>query len=138
MLRFKQILPTPATVPLEKRPSSPFLPHQILPRRLRCHFFGLLILATIALFFHYNYYSAFTSSSDDLLDFLSGLPQPEGGDHPPRFYEWHDREKLLPQHNPDLPYPQGREGRYIRFSNQLFGMSSSIFPQLLRKCQPWD
>jgi hypothetical protein len=50
---------------------------------------------------------------------LTGLPQPEGGSHPPRFYEWHDREKLLPQHNPDLPYPQGREGRYIRFTNQV-------------------
>ncbi|KAI0289291.1 hypothetical protein BC826DRAFT_1032735 [Russula brevipes] len=47
---------------------------------------------------------------------------PEGGSNPPRFYEWHDREKRLPQHNPDLPYPQGRDGRYIRFANQLNGL----------------
>ncbi|KAI0245909.1 hypothetical protein BJV78DRAFT_229049 [Lactifluus subvellereus] len=51
------------------------------------------------------------------------LPNPEEEDtHTPRFYEWHDREKQLPQNDPDLPYPQGREGRYIRFSNQVWGL----------------
>ncbi|KAI0288655.1 hypothetical protein BC826DRAFT_915561 [Russula brevipes] len=47
---------------------------------------------------------------------------PEGGTNPPRFYEWYEREKKLPQNNPDLPYPQGREGRYIRFANQIRGL----------------
>jgi hypothetical protein len=53
---------------------------------------------------------------------LRDLPLSEPGPNPPRFYEWHEREKQLPQHNPDLPYPQGRQGRYIRFSNQIFGL----------------
>ena len=41
---------------------------------------------------------------------------------PPRFYERHDLEKSLPQHDLNLPYPQGREGRYMRFTvtNQVF------------------
>lgn len=144
MLRIAQILPAPVSATLEKRPRplSPFRPSAILPRRLRGHFFALLILATLAFVFHYSYYSDsyFTSTPipDDLLEFLSGLPKPEGGRRPPRFYEWHDREKLLPQHNPNLPYPQGREGRYVRFTNQVCCTLSSFVPQLLRKCQSRD
>ena len=137
MLRFAQTLPAPATVSLEKRQSSPFRPRAILPRRLRCHFFGLLILATIAFFYHYNHSSTSIPTADDpdnLLSFLRGLPEPEGGSNPPRFYEWHDREKRLPQHDADLPYPQGRGGRYIRFTNQVCCTSFffSFFPRLPR------
>ncbi|KAI0277581.1 hypothetical protein BGY98DRAFT_979166 [Russula aff. rugulosa BPL654] len=112
MLRFAQSLPAPVAVSPEKRQSTPFRPRSILPRRFRGHFFGLLFLATIAFFFHYNRSSTSTSNSgdpDDLLSYLHGLPKPEGGSDPPRFYEWHDREKGLPQHNVNLPYPQGRE-----------------------------
>jgi hypothetical protein len=125
MFRFAQTLPAPASASLEKRPRppSPFRPHHILPRRSRCPFFGLLIFATIAFFFHHNYFVT-TPIPEDLLVFLNGLPRPEGGSRPPRFYEWHDREKSLPQHDPNLPYPQGREGRYIRFSNQVAGTFS--------------
>jgi len=123
MLRFAQILPAPVTMFLEKRPSTVFRPSSILPRSLR---FGLLFLATIAFFFHYNYNYSLTSTPDDpdyLLSFLHDLPKPENGTNPPRFYEWHDREKRLPQHDLNLPYPQGREGRYIRFTNQVWGTS---------------
>jgi len=135
MLRFAQILPAPVTVPVspEKRPSSLFRPRSILPRRLRGHFFGLLFLATLAFFFHYNHSS--TSTDPDYLRVLSslrGLPKPEGGTNPPRFYEWHDREKRLPQHDLNLPYPQGREGRYIRFTNQVCG--TSFFFSFFRGC----
>ena len=142
MPRIAQILPAPITLEKRPRPSPSFRPRAILPRRLRGPFFGLLILATLAFVFHYNDYTDFNftsaSTSEDLLEFLSGLPKPEGGWRPPRFYEWHDREKLLPQHNPNLPYPQGREGRYIRFTNQVCCTLSSFFPQLLRICQSRD
>jgi hypothetical protein len=127
MFRFAQNLPAPVTVTVEKRPrpSSPFRPHTILPRRSRGPFFGLLIFATIAFFFYHHYFST-TPVPEDILVFLDGLPQPEGGSNPPRFYEWHDREKSLPQHDPNLPYPQGREGRYIRFTNQVTGTFSFV------------
>jgi hypothetical protein len=147
MLRLAQILPAPVTVSLEKRQSSPFRPRSILPRRLRGHFFGLLFLATIAFFFHYNHSSTSTSTStadepDNLLSFLRGLPEPEGGSNPPRFYEWHDREKRLPQHDVNLPYPQGREGRYIRFTNQVcctlfFGFSAAAPQQQYNHETDW-
>ncbi len=114
------MLPAPVTGSMEKRPSSPFRPRAILPRRFRAHFLGLLFLATVAFFFHYRHSSSSTVDPD-LLPFLRGLPKPEGGRNPPRFYEWHDREKRLPQHDVNLPFPQGREGRYIRFANQVRG-----------------
>ncbi|KAI0245903.1 hypothetical protein BJV78DRAFT_1136456 [Lactifluus subvellereus] len=113
-----QSLPSPVTV--EKQHSSPFCPLPFIPRRFRSPFFALVVLGAIALLFRLDY--SYNSSQDDLLVFLKDLPKPEGGRRPPRFYEWHDREKQLPQHDPDLPYPQGREGRYIRFSNQVWGM----------------
>lgn len=31
-------------------------------------------------------------------------------------YEWEDN---LPQHNLDLPFPEGKEGRYVHFANQV-------------------
>ncbi|KAI0034831.1 hypothetical protein K488DRAFT_44633 [Vararia minispora EC-137] len=36
---------------------------------------------------------------------------------PPDFKAWHDAELALPQNNASLPPPQGRQGRYVRFSN---------------------
>ncbi|VDB96819.1 unnamed protein product [Peniophora sp. CBMAI 1063] len=38
---------------------------------------------------------------------------------PPDYHEWHEREVALPQNNLDLPPPQGRQGRYIRFQNHI-------------------
>jgi hypothetical protein len=114
-----QILPGPVSLEKQKQLSSPFRPHAIVPRRIRIIFVGLVILASLALLYCLHTYFAFPS--DDILVPLPDLPRSEGGSNPPRFYEWHDREKRLPQHNPDLPYPQGRDGRYIRFANQLIG-----------------
>ncbi|KAI0032867.1 hypothetical protein K488DRAFT_85461 [Vararia minispora EC-137] len=36
---------------------------------------------------------------------------------PPNYYEWHERENAMPQNNLNLPPPQGRRGRYVRFNN---------------------
>jgi hypothetical protein len=32
------------------------------------------------------------------------------------------KEAQLPQHNLSLPYPEGQNGRYLRFSNQVWGL----------------
>jgi hypothetical protein len=34
------------------------------------------------------------------------------------------REDRLPQHNLSAPYPEGKDGRYLRFSNQVWGTGS--------------
>ena len=97
-----------------------------VPRRTRGFFLIFIIIALALFYFHVIDISTGTTVPDDLAPFLQGLPPSEGGSLPPRFYEWHEREKRLPQHNLELPYPQGREGRYIRFSNQIFGAHTPL------------
>lgn len=41
---------------------------------------------------------------------------------PPTYDEILWAEYNLPQHNLSLPYPEGRTGRYIKFSNQIKGL----------------
>ncbi|KAI9432216.1 hypothetical protein H4582DRAFT_1122671 [Lactarius indigo] len=117
-------LPLPGPVSLDKSVPSTFRVPSIstVPRRARGTFFAFLFLAAITLFYLRSIKISSGSVPTDLLPFLQDLPPSEGGSNPPRFYQWHEREKQLPQHDPDLPYPQGREGRYIRFSNQIFGL----------------
>ncbi|KAF9564553.1 hypothetical protein CPC08DRAFT_748393 [Agrocybe pediades] len=40
-------------------------------------------------------------------------------DVPPTWEKLWQYEKDLPQHNPDLPFPEGRHGRYVYFENQI-------------------
>lgn len=50
-------------------------------------------------------------------------PQPQNlsnsPDYPPDYAEWHENEEALPQHNQSLPLPEGREGRYVYFSEHV-------------------
>jgi len=41
---------------------------------------------------------------------------------PPMFSRYHWKELQLPQHNPDLPYPEGRTGKYIWIANHVDGL----------------
>ena len=52
---------------------------------------------------------------------------------PPNYREWHLRELALPQNDPDLPYPQGRDGVYVRFSNHV---TSECPPRLFFSLRP--
>src|SRR6266702_1294655 len=119
-------LPGPVSVEKPVSPSFRVASISTVPRRARCSFLAFLLLATITLFYLRSINISSGSVPTDLLPFLRNLPPSEGGPNPPRFYQWHEREKQLPQHDPALPYPQGREGRYIRFSNQIFGACSQF------------
>jgi hypothetical protein len=48
----------------------------------------------------------------------------QSSDHslPPLYKELYEWEDNLPQHNLDLPLPEGRHGRYLKFSNQIKGL----------------
>ena len=39
--------------------------------------------------------------------------------HPPAYDSIIEMERTLPQHNLSLPYPEGKNGRYVKFSYQL-------------------
>jgi hypothetical protein len=41
---------------------------------------------------------------------------------PPSYAALRLYEANLPQHNLDLPFPEGRAGKYVRFSNQVRGL----------------
>ena len=43
-------------------------------------------------------------------------------DQPPTYERLQKWEIDLPQHNLDLPFPEGRTGRYVLFKNQVVGL----------------
>ena len=43
-------------------------------------------------------------------------------DEPPTYEKLIEWESNLPQHNLDLPFPEGRTGRYVLFKNQIEGL----------------
>lgn len=45
---------------------------------------------------------------------LSSSPE-----YPPNYTEWHEIEEALPQHNRNLSFPEGKEGRYVYFSEHV-------------------
>ena len=38
---------------------------------------------------------------------------------PPDHHAIREFERMLPQHNLSLPFPEGKKGRYVKFSNQI-------------------
>ena len=45
----------------------------------------------------------------------------EKHDTPPLYEKWRQAELRLPQHNPELPYPEGKHGKYIWYANHVHG-----------------
>ena len=43
----------------------------------------------------------------------------------PNFERFYEQEDQLPQHDPELPYPEGKLGRYLYVSNQHWGECES-------------
>ena len=39
--------------------------------------------------------------------------------NPPLYEKYHEYEDNLPQHNPDLPYPEGRDAKFFWASNHV-------------------
>ncbi|KAJ7574375.1 hypothetical protein C8J56DRAFT_803188 [Mycena floridula] len=91
-------LPPPAT--FSKSSISAFF-----SRRIR---FGLAIFFAILLFFFLQ--------RAQLLD-LSPGPLLTSELNPPLYEKWSANERLLPQHDPNLPFPEGSHAKFIFFSN---------------------
>lgn len=50
---------------------------------------------------------------------------------PPQYEAWTEAERALPQHNLDLPYPEGRTGKYVKFSNQIKALGwNNVFNEM--------
>lgn len=74
----------------------------------------VIILVSLALFACFR---AFVSLSEPSSD-EDHAPDPL---FPPLYSKYHQDELAYPQHNPDLPYPEGREGKYIWMANHVHG-----------------
>jgi hypothetical protein len=59
----------------------------------------------------------FRAQPPDIYEEQKATPRPLPP--PPKYEELREWEDNLPQHNFDLPYPEGRTGRYVKFSNQI-------------------
>ena len=91
---------------------NPRLFNQSISRRRRFTLYGLLFVLTSTTYFIFAGRSTSTSSSFDL----------EQLDEPPTYERLIEWESNLPQHNLDLPFPEGRTGRYVLFKNQIQGL----------------
>jgi hypothetical protein len=80
----------------------PFYSH----RRSALICLSLVLSALIPLFFFYD------------LDAIVTLPLPDR-DYPPNHKNLRKWIHDLPQHNLNLPFPEGKNGRYVKFSCQV-------------------
>ena len=101
-------LPFPGASKYDRdRPSRSHGIASCLPRRVKVSLAFALIPSCLLLLYLWKTHDA--RSAESL------IPHSQ----PPNYYAWHEREKAMPQNNPDLPPPQGKHGRYLRFSNHL-------------------
>ncbi|EUC64031.1 O-FucT domain protein, putative [Rhizoctonia solani AG-3 Rhs1AP] len=86
------------------------------------------ILVALGVFVLVVYYLSNYSSEE--------IPVPPPKDEvipgPRDFEDYKERLQKMPQHNPDLPPPAGRNGRYVRFRNQVYGLGwNNILQEIL-------
>ena len=84
-----------------------------VPRHLRNKKF-VLSLTFFIFFFTILYFRSgdLTADSDD-----------NAVSYPEIFVELYEQERLMPQHNSSLPFPEGENGRFMWVSNQIWGTS---------------
>lgn len=92
--------------PHSRSPSGRLASNRGVPRRYGRLLAGILV--SLALMGLYS------------MNMLPGFSSPTGA-LPPLYPEYRLRELALPQHNPDLPLPEGRDGKYVWISEHVRG-----------------
>jgi hypothetical protein len=64
-------------------------------------------------------WSPFAQKSQSLKPKFPPSSLDELPNYPPNYTEWHEIEEALPQHNASLMFPEGKEGRYVYFSEHV-------------------
>ena len=72
------------------------------------------LLFSIVFFILYTLFGHTRQNLQCLVPSIAGRP-----DEPPTWKRVKKWEDDLPQHNLDLPFPEGRHGRYVLFKNQI-------------------
>lgn len=92
--------------PHDRSPSGRLASNRGVPRR-----YGRLLAGVIVALGLMGLYSM------NMLPFFSNYEGPL----PPLYPEYRIKELALPQHNPDLPLPEGRNGKYVWISEHVRG-----------------
>ena len=97
------------------------LSHQLSSARQRRWILGSLLLILVL------YFTFLAQRPRDILNWPSWDNNPSGTvtidlDQPPTYARLKKWQTDLPQHNLDLPFPEGRTGRYVLFKNQVVGL----------------
>lgn len=86
--------------------------------RHRLHFiiaFVISVILLLSLFSPSKTYERIRAKLPEV--YAETLSQPKTP--PPTYKNLRNWEANLPQHDLDLPFPEGRTGRYVKFSNQI-------------------
>lgn len=113
--------PLPSSMPgWKEKPKSPSpwgLSRQLVGNRRRQYWIIFIVILLVVLLFMnlINPTTVLTTTTES-------LPPSENKtkwEDPPTLTKLKQWERNLPQHNLDLPFPEGRTGRYVKFSNQV-------------------
>ena len=85
-----------------------FYSHKRLSRSLLCLLLVLSALVASSFFYHSIPPQAFPDNVTPL-----------DRDYPPNYRNFRKWIHDLPQHNLSLPFPEGKDGRYVKFSSQV-------------------
>jgi len=96
-----------------KSPSPWRLSRQLVGNRRRQYWVVFVAILVVVLFF-INPASVLTGRKPP-----PDLEPKTTWENPPTLAKLKQWERDLPQHNLDLPFPEGRTGRYVKFSNQV-------------------
>jgi len=103
----------------------------LFPSRKRRVWLAVFVVTTgfLASFWHYGW------PSNNYIGWTGGDLRGPG----PDFRRFREAERGLPQHNLDLPLPEGREGRYVKFSTQVaaLGWNNVLLELLLCSHLAW-
>ena len=102
----------------QESPSMSFHSHKRLSRSLLCL---LLVLSALVSFFFFYDLRAIPPHSiaiEEALPENVTLPDRDN-DYPPNYRNLRKWIHDLPQHNLSLPFPEGKDGRYVKFSCQV-------------------
>ncbi|KAJ7588254.1 hypothetical protein C8J56DRAFT_941228 [Mycena floridula] len=83
-------------------------------------FTRLLVVCVISATTIILLFKALHSSID--LDPFALVRKEDDYDLPPLYEHYHEYERTLPQHDPGLPFPEGKHAKFLFFANQQYGV----------------
>ncbi|KDQ62949.1 hypothetical protein JAAARDRAFT_202479 [Jaapia argillacea MUCL 33604] len=108
-----------SVLPIKSSDSASFFTGQRpYPKRYRRLTLALLTVSIFGLFYCLGSSNPTPGRLYDLLE-SAVLLDPLGNRLPPLYERWHEQESRLPQHDPDLPFPEGKHAKFFWVANHV-------------------